>query len=382
MIEDSFDETEHQIPLSDEEETSIDADAFKETSSFNIDLNVDLIESYYKRSKFVFDPEFQRRYVWDIKTKSRLIESLILNIPVPSILLANDEERNQYIVIDGKQRLNAIIEFMSPENEGKGFRLSGLEVLSSLHGCCYDDLKKNPAMARYCSSFENFVFKATIVKNYQNSLLYFVFARLNTNSVALSSQELRFALYPGEFSNFINKASIKNPQLNRILNLKKKECDPRMRDCELLCRYYAFKYFLGDYKTYVGDLLDTTYKKINSSWGEMRERVESDFEEFKNSVDFCYSIFSKNTFRPFSPSKNEYTAFNRLAYDLLVVFFSDPQHRETVNKYGKETFELFYKSLFSDHDFAFGFQPVTSEHDKTIARFEVFNARFKDKFVN
>lgn len=358
----------------------VDADAFKETSSYNLDLNVFTIEGYFRRSKFVFDPEFQRRYVWDTKQKSRLIESLILNIPVPSILLANNEGDNSFIIIDGKQRLNAIISFMAPNEEGVGFKLSGLEILSSLNGYTYAALCDDPNMARYCSNFQNFVFKATILKNYKENLLYFVFARLNSGSVALSSQELRYALYPGGFSKFINDASHANPQLGRVLGLKGKDCDPRMRDCELLCRYYAFKYFLSSYGTYVGKLLDDTYKWINKQWDSMEEQVKKDFVEFAESVDFCYRIFGQNAFRPYSPSKGEYTSFNRLVYDLLVVFFSEHSHRQTVEEKGIDVFEQFFKDLFSCPDFAYGFTPVTSEHDKTMKRFDVFRSKFADKF--
>ncbi len=96
----------NELEDDENEQSELTFDSFKNTSTLSLDLNIDTIGLYYNRGKFVFDPDFQRRLVWDDKRKSQFIESLLLNIPIPSILLADDKNRNQYIIIDGKQRLS------------------------------------------------------------------------------------------------------------------------------------------------------------------------------------------------------------------------------------------------------------------------------------
>ena len=103
-----------------------------------MDMSTELISEWYKKGRLKLDPLFQRRYVWDDIRKSAYIESLILGIPIPSILLADDKKQNKYIVIDGKQRLNAIISFIADESNGKGFKLKKLQVLKELEGYNYN----------------------------------------------------------------------------------------------------------------------------------------------------------------------------------------------------------------------------------------------------
>ena len=275
---------------------TLDLDSFKDTSSFSLDLNAEMVEQYYKKKKFVFDPEFQRRYVWDAKRKSKFIESLMLNIPIPSILLADDREKNEFIIIDGKQRLKAIVEFICPENNNIGFKLTGLEVLKELNGYTYKHLLEDTSKIKMLSSFQNYTFKASIVRNYNEKLLYFIFARLNSGSVQLSTQELRHTLFPGEFSKFINLESLENANIKKILKLPAGKCDSRMKDAELLCRYYAFKYYWNEYTSTVGALLDYTYKEINKNWGNLEKKVKNDLAEFNFAVDFIYKIFGDDSF--------------------------------------------------------------------------------------
>ncbi|HIU83450.1 MAG TPA: DUF262 domain-containing protein, partial [Candidatus Faecicola pullistercoris] len=139
----NFEEVNVEIEENIAESSDISITSLEKTLVVPMDLSVEMITTWYQSQKLNMDPVFQRRYVWDDVLKSTFIESLILNIPIPSILLANDVEKNKFIVIDGKQRLNTIISFIAPEKDGKGFKLKGLKVLKELNGFTYKRLKED-----------------------------------------------------------------------------------------------------------------------------------------------------------------------------------------------------------------------------------------------
>lgn len=366
---------EEEIEEMDENARKLNISSFQNTSTFNIDLNIDTVVSYYNRKKFVFDPEFQRRNVWDDNRKSKFIESLILNIPTPSILLADDKKRNEFIIIDGKQRLSTIIDFISPANSGNGFKLKNLEILQELNGYNYEKLLNDEEKIEFLSQLQNYPIKTSIVRNYDDALLYFIFARLNSGSVPLSTQELRHTIFPGDFSIFINKKSAENLNLKKILKLKKDKVDVRMKDAELLCRYYAFKYYLEQYDNTVGSLLDITYEKLNSTWQLRKDEIEKDLLEFDKSVEFIYEKFGEFAFKLYSTERKEYGQFNRLVFDLLTTHFSYEDNRERVNK-SNVALKDFFESLFYIVEFSTAFKPVTSSKEKTLTRFKIFKEKF------
>jgi hypothetical protein len=90
-----IDENDEIIEIEENYDESLKLESFKDTSTFNLDLNVDMIANYYEKGKFVLDPDFQRRNVWDETRKSKFVESMILNLPIPSILIAQDISKNQ-----------------------------------------------------------------------------------------------------------------------------------------------------------------------------------------------------------------------------------------------------------------------------------------------
>ncbi len=375
--------SEEDFECEEEEEIgTLDLDSFKDTSSFSLDLNAEMVEQYYKKGKFVFNPDFQRRYVWDTKRKSKFIESLMLNIPIPSILLADNREKNEFIIIDGKQRLKTIVEFICPEKDNIGFKLTGLEVLKELNGYTYKRLLEDVSKIEMLSSFQTYTFKASIVRNYNEKLLYFIFARLNSGSVQLSTQELRHTLFPGEFSKFINLESLVNKNIKKILKFPADKCDSRMKDAELLCRYYAFKYYWKTYNSTVGALLDYTYKEINKNWKNLEREVKEDLTEFNLAVDFVYKILGDDAFKIYSPEENRYLKFNRLVFDLLCWWFSVDKHRNIVLSNNEiKPYKKYFEEMFKNKDFSEAFKPVTSSQEKTLRRFKLFED-YMNKYQN
>jgi uncharacterized protein with ParB-like and HNH nuclease domain len=141
-------------------------------------------------------PSFQRGYVWDRTKASRLVESVLLNVPIPLIYTAEESDGRE-VVIDGQQRLLTLMHFIKGEfpRDTKKFRLSKLSVLSDLNGKSYEELDED-VKRRFRQ------YTLTVIKIHQNSqddVKFEIFERLNTGSVKLNAQELRNCVYRGPF---------------------------------------------------------------------------------------------------------------------------------------------------------------------------------------
>jgi uncharacterized protein with ParB-like and HNH nuclease domain len=147
------------------------------------------------RGNIDINPAFQRRDAWSASRKSRFVESLIMGLPIPQLVLAESKrQKGSFIVIDGKQRLLSLRQFAAKKDDEKYqvLKLEKLEARNDLNGKSLSDLETNPALAEDLSSFQNQTIRTVVIKNWPNeSVLYLIFLRLNTSSVPLSPQELR-----------------------------------------------------------------------------------------------------------------------------------------------------------------------------------------------
>ncbi|HEV7504777.1 MAG TPA: DUF262 domain-containing protein [Thermoanaerobaculia bacterium] len=146
-----------------------------------------------KEARYKLDPEYQRRHRWNAQRKSRLIESFLMNVPVPPVFLY-ERDLARFEVMDGRQRLTTLMEFYSDK-----FALEGLQYWSDLEGRTYSQLPskvRDGIDRRYISSI--ILLKETAATEEQAAMLKkLVFERLNSGGVELSSQETRNAVYNG-----------------------------------------------------------------------------------------------------------------------------------------------------------------------------------------
>src|SRR3990170_2473046 len=166
------------------------------------DLTIFELYSRYMRGDLIVQPEFQRFYVWDDPKACRLIESILLEIPVPVVYLS-EEEDGKLAVIDGQQRLVSLFRFFNPLELGahryEKLQLRGLGVLSELNGLKFEDLPK-PVQRK----FENSTIRVIEVrKESEPNVKYEIFERLNTGAVKLNDQELRNCIYRGAYNDFL-----------------------------------------------------------------------------------------------------------------------------------------------------------------------------------
>jgi len=188
----------------------------------------------YKKGKLIVRPYFQRGFVWDIKKASRLIESILLKVPIPMIYSAEEKDGKE-IIVDGQQRLISIFSFIDevfpPEN--KTFWLKGLGVLEEFEGLRFKQLDE-PIQDKIL----NYSIPFTIIqKDSDEEIKFDIFERLNTGSMQLKDQELRNCVYRGKYNELLRDLS-ENKDFQFILNNPR--FHTRMLDCELILRFFAF----------------------------------------------------------------------------------------------------------------------------------------------
>ena len=199
------------------------------------DYSVDQLTSHVEKGKILLiDVPYQREYVWDDAKASRLVESLLLNVPIPVCYFAENEDAS-WEVIDGLQRLHSIVRFLK-----NSFPLRGLSVLTELNGRTFADLPSRD-QRRIESRTVRFVL---ITEESHPDIKFDVFERLNTGAVKLTPQELRNCIYRGAFNDGLREI-VNDVSFRGALGRAK---DPRMRDEEMVLRFLALYSDLPGYK--------------------------------------------------------------------------------------------------------------------------------------
>lgn len=351
------------------------------------DWTTETIINQINKNNIQLNPDFQRRDAWDKPRKSNFIESLILGLPIPQLVLAErKEQRGAYIVLDGKQRLLSIRQFAAEKDDKfyEPLKLSGLEIRTDLKGKNLHDLKDDASFSNDVAAFENQPIRTVVIKNWPNEeFLYHVFLRLNTGSVQLAPQELRQALHPGPFVSYIDTYAPNSEAIKNILKLKKP--DFRMRDNELLLRYYAFKNFITDYAGDLKKFLDNTCLTFNRDWGQVEKKITEQFSQLDLAHHTIASIFGNNSYRKWFGGNYE-TKFNRAIFDLMVLSFSHAEVRTAVEGRESEVEELF-RSLCQDNpSFLSSIETTTkslkSTHTRISTWFHELNILLNTKLPN
>lgn len=364
-----------------ESEFKSDVKKFSEAVVWGTDWTTETIARQLEKENINLNPSFQRRDAWTDVEKCKLIESLILGIPVPPIILAeNKNKKNSYIVIDGKQRLLSIRRFysnisekeykeknLSNSNSFKQLKLKNLEILTELNDLTYEDIKMK--FDEYATNIDNQAIRTIVIKNWPDeAFLYTVFLRLNTGSKKLSPQELRQALKPGEFLNYLDEATAESKTIMKMLN--NDGPDPRMKDIELALRFYAFKYKIESYSGNLKDFLDETCGYLNSNWEKEKNTIKEMFYELENSINFSYEIMGKNPFSRYTNSAC-HNRFNRSIFEIFSYYFSVPNIRAMVEK-EKDDFVKKFIELNDDKEFTETVSGTTKDLTKVVTRYNKF----------
>lgn len=261
-----------------------------------VDYNLKTLSDLVESKTIDLSPKYQRRERWDTARKSRLIESFLMNVPVPPIFL-NEDEYGHYSIIDGKQRLTAITEFYN----GK-LKLQDLEVFADINGSTIEEL---PHGLQNVLQTRPTLRAIIILRQSDKDVKFEVFQRLNTGGVSLNAQEVRNSAWPGPLNDLILELS-ESRTFHELLGIIKKENSTiyrEMRDAEFVLRYFTFKDNWSEFKGGIKRNMDTyMYEHQHAKEPELRELRES----FNNAVSVVASAFGQHAFKRWVTSNKKW----------------------------------------------------------------------------
>ena len=321
-------------------------------------MTIDLLLTRMREGELDLTPGFQRKGgIWKDEAQSRLIESILIRIPLPAFYMDATDE-NKWLVVDGLQRLTTLKRFVLD----KKLRLCGLEFLVPLHGKTFDNLPRN--FQRRIAETQVTVY--LIEKGTPSGVKFNIFKRINTGGLPLSAQEIRHALNQGKVTEF----------LERLANLKDfKEAtansirDDRMADRECVLRFLAFT--ITSYEEYkVNDLdsfLNERMAEINNMSDQRLDILE---QKFIRAMRAMLIIFGREAFR--KPRKGNTPRFpiNKALFESWSVNISqldDHQIFELTEE--KEVLKEKFFNLMDDREFNDAISQGTGNINKVKHRF-------------
>lgn len=334
-----------------EEKESYEIDVPKEKRYLNTmsyDYSVQYLYDLMKKGKIILEVPFQRKQIWKTDKSSSLLESIIMNVPIPPLYFAEEEDGN-WLVLDGLQRLSSIKNFYDNE-----FSLNKLEVLPELNKLKYKDL---PPKSK--SLLDDGMLRVNVIKkDSHRDIKYDIFMRLNRGAVTLNYQELRNCMYRGNLNDAAKELCEENVDFLKIMKLKKPH--QRYLDVEFIIRYFAISdniavddngdVYLEGYKgklvQYLNEYMDEHKNCTLEEKQQYKERfndtlekvvivfgVDKAFRDISTDNTKIYKTIADFVLPSIERMSKEYVMMNKtLIYNRLLVFLQNETIKESLSK--------------------------------------------------
>lgn len=345
--------------------------------TYSRDWTVETIYNQIKQGNIELNPKFQRRNAWTDEKRSRLIESLILKLPVPSIVLAESHtEKNKFVVLDGKQRLLTIAGFIDHEKYKYWDKpvLRDLKLKAALNGMTVELLSQEVNNDNN-RAFQNSDIRCTVVFNQStDDILYEIFYRLNSGAVPLSMQELRQSLRKGEFSDFLMESTETPGPLHKVLGID--QPDKRLIDAEILLKYISNRNSLIEYSGNLKRFLDDNLVKLNKNWVSKEVDIKELLTQFDSGIERLVNIIGNDNIGRY----NGESRFNRNVFDVQIFYFSQLLDSDTNLVNNSKYIEGFKELSKTNSEFRKSLTSSTNTKKNFTTRFECFRALINDSY--
>jgi 5-methylcytosine-specific restriction endonuclease McrA len=285
-----------------DEEDTFDKNTSKKIVWLPMNFTIQGIHNMKKDGDLDPSPRWQREYVFDKIKASRLIESVLLGVPLPAVYLA-EEADGTMSVIDGQQRLSTFFFFLDNQFPVKGepkkctdFTLSGLQILPELNKKSFSDLDKTMQL-----KIKNTPLHIITIKNDSAEDVKFdIFERLNTGSMKLNEDEIRNSVYRGPYIDLLDELAE-----NKVFNdlVRKPNFKNRMLYRGMILRFFALSE--KTYLNYRPSMKQFCNKELLEHRNLSKNKADEYRKRFSKSVELCRSVFGENAFRRFNPGKSE-----------------------------------------------------------------------------
>ena len=288
----------------------------------------------HDKDLLILDSDFQRKAVWSLHQKRELIESILMGLPLP-IFYFNEDKKGRLIVIDGRQRLTALFEFISPrlpQNGDNGFKLEKLKILTDFKGMSFVDLE--PILQ---AKIEDYQIMAHVIQPPTPDRIKFdIFDRVNRAGTQLNKQEIRNALYQGNATKLLIDLSKNDSFILATEEVFKK--DKRMKDRYLLLRFISFYLYFNEkimdnneiyeYSGDIDELLGLSMEYLNNL---NLEEIDNIYTVAENSLKQVAFYLGDNAFRLTEIDKNgklkrypiNINIFENVMYAMTMIPFCD-----------------------------------------------------------
>ncbi len=326
---------------------------------------VEQLISRIKHEEIDLAPDFQRQAgIWNDERKSRLIESLLLRIPLPVFYVAADESE-KWSVVDGIQRMTAIYDYVT----GK-FPLKRLEYLTKLNGCTHDELRR-PLQRRIS---ETQLIVNVIESGTSPDVLFNVFLRINTGGMTLNGQEIRHALNPGPVRDYLKELA----ESDEFKKATDGSINPkRMADRECVLRFLAF--YITPWEEYSSSDLNGYLVRTMQEINDMSECERNNFAvDFRKAMLAASDIFGENAFR--KPSGERRLPINKGIFEAWSVQLAHclPEQISTLVERRNNVQCSFKKLMIEDGDFLEAISYATGSPQNVQKRFQAIEQLVKE----
>jgi hypothetical protein len=313
------------------------------------------------KGSFIMDPDFQRDFIWSEEKQCKLIESVMMRIPLPVFYLA-ENPKGKMIVVDGLQRLSTFHRFVSNELKLK------IPHQSELNNKYFKDL--SPKLQNRVEDCNLILY--IIDSKVPARALLDIFERVNGGE-PLTRQQMRNCLYSGSATRFLKEKSNSKVFLDVTTGSLNKKT---MRDRELINRFCAF--LLLDIEEYKGDMDDFLAKSLEKMNKMTIERLEDVSNLFTRSMKNNWAVFGKHAFRKHTASNQARSVINASLWDVMSVGLS--KYSEKVVDKNKRNLQEYFFSLIKTEDFNDAITLGTNQVNRVHQRIFLANKMFKEVF--
>lgn len=354
-----------------------------------VDFSVRELKSLREEDELIV-PKFQRELVWDPKRKSRFIESILLGYPIPNMFFT-DYENGQMMIIDGQQRIDTLVEFLSNE-----LKISNREDINPRwRNMFFRDIDPESQKKLRSSNIRAAVFQILSEnESDKNTALYSLFERINTGSIQLNAQEIRRAIFSSSFTINLNifvdnrfwVSGYRLIKLEDTVGVKK---DKRLKDQEIVSRYFTLKNLYLERENLDKDI---SYKnEINNFLALIKNRAAEEIEEMfldlESNLIWLEENFDKDLGNLFRRPTGNINTLDELESDLKSKKFNIPMFEslliamDTIKKDNPLLVNVSlnnqkYIDLFKDQVFVDAISSQTNKYEKINYRIEKIKGVF------
>lgn len=314
----------------------------------------------------ILDPDYQRNYVWNNTKASLLIESVLLNIPIP-VIYASEDTKGKWIIVDGLQRLHSLRRYFNDE-----FKLVGLETLPELNG-----LKFSKLDASIQKRLERGELRLIVLQSDSDPNIQFdIFMRLNTGAVKLNEQELRNCLYRGTLNTLVKDIVKNNLYVNQMIPSN----TDRMFANELILRYLAISEHynraenrMEDYDGRIKNLINCYMKQHQNDEDTALDVIRNKFEE---QIEKAFKVLGAGGFKKNANA----TKPNAGLYECIMIAFEEYSLEDLSAK--SNDIQAMISTLLQDDKFMMSIDKATGNTEVIKARLSRFIAELKSVMNN